>query len=503
MTGMSEVVAELGQVREAFERPTLRLLDSKWAPVVLAVFRSSFGRENEAIAAERFHAQVDAYFDQLRFAGEDVPPGRQGRILCTSWVKGQWLKRTVTDDGVEEYALTSHAADALELVRNLTRERALISESRINMILKTVSDWALEVNPDREARLADYDRRIASLQSERDRIARGGVLDAVTDERMLDGWENLLQLVRSLPVDFKRVEESVQGMHRQLVTEFREEDRPIGEVLDDYLAKSDELMTMTRAGQAFDGAVALMRSDTLTKGLRENLEVLLAVPVTSEILNTDDEKDVRGIVPVIRRGVDDVLSQRSRLSATLRDHIVNHDMRGDRQLDEVFRDINRHLGKWMETAGPRDYVPVELLAQTHSISNLRENLYDPSHDEPLAPLAVEESGEPVEVSLDAIRLEGGPSLRDLRSRLSKAFGDREYESFGAFFNELGPDLRRPVEILGLLHLASQVTDLASRTTTEIYTALRTNGDVVDLEVPTVSLNEDEANALASTTGEIS
>ena len=38
---MSDVIAELVHVRDAFSKPTLRLLHRKWAPLVLAVFRTS------------------------------------------------------------------------------------------------------------------------------------------------------------------------------------------------------------------------------------------------------------------------------------------------------------------------------------------------------------------------------------------------------------------------------------------------------------------------------
>ncbi len=56
---------------------------------------------------------------------------------------------------------------------------------------------------------------------------------------------------------------------------------------------------------------------------------------------------------IIRRGIDDVLAQRSRLTTTLRDHIVNHDIVRDRELDATLRQINQQLAVWMETAVPQ------------------------------------------------------------------------------------------------------------------------------------------------------
>ena len=70
---LSEIVAELVRVRDAFDKPTLRLLDRKWAPVVLAVFRTTFTRDQRTVPAERLHQQVDNYLDELRLAGQARP----------------------------------------------------------------------------------------------------------------------------------------------------------------------------------------------------------------------------------------------------------------------------------------------------------------------------------------------------------------------------------------------------------------------------------------------
>jgi hypothetical protein len=145
---VSDILAELSRVRDAFDKPTLRLLDRKWAPLVLAVFRTTFTRDQRSVPAERLHARVDNYLDELRLAGEPVPDGA-GRALCMQWLGQNWLVRTRDDIGAEHYSLTSHALEALDLVQSLTRDRALISESRIHTILDVVRRVATDANPDR------------------------------------------------------------------------------------------------------------------------------------------------------------------------------------------------------------------------------------------------------------------------------------------------------------------------------------------------------------------
>lgn len=492
---MSDVVTELARVAEAFEKPTLTLLEGKSAHVVLAVFRSAFGQDNTEIHIDRLHTQVEAYLDELRFAGvANLPKERSGKQWCAIWRKGQWLQQDVDDEGAEVYALTSHAIEALDLVRNLTRERAGISESRINMILKEVRDWAMVVNPDREARLREYDDRIARLTRERERIAGDAPLDTVSDDKMLDGWDNLLQLVRSLPVDFKRVEEAVQGMHRQVVADFRNEDRPIAEVIDEYLVKSDELMTMTRQGQAFDGALALLRDQRQLGDLRRDLTVLLSHPVTADILSGEDTRDIRSTVLMIQRGLDDVLGQRARLTGTLRDHIVHHDIDRDRHTAALLRRVNQHLSKWMETASQKSRVPVDLLPAKAAFGHLPQRFYDPANDAPPPPLD-DSVDDTTGLSLEQIREQGGPSLDDLRARLLEVLASDSHNTAAAFFNELPIELRRPVEVLGVLHLMSRAYDLDQATDNELFTTFDANGGVRVYRAPRVDLSTNQADAL--------
>jgi hypothetical protein len=452
---MSEIAAELARVREAFDKPTLRLLDRKWAPFVLAVFKSAFSRDRRTVQADRLHSQVDAYLADLRSMGTAVPGGT-GRALCVQWMNDQWLYREAGEDE-EQYSLTSSALEALLLVEGLSRDRALISESRLTTIVDTVRHRATEANPDREERIRRLDAQIAQMSAERDRLADGGEIAAATNSQMHEGYNNLVDLIAQLPSDFKRVEESVAGMHRQIVNDFRGEERPISEVLDEYLAKTDTLMSSTAEGRAFEGALMLLRNDELLQDLKNDLETILLHPFALE-LSHNERQGFMATVSLIRKGIDDVLTQRNGLTTTLREHIVNHDVVKDRELERLLREVNKELARWMETAGPRATVTAELMPGTLEINHLREKFYDPDAHVPPPPLDDVSDEAPEPPSLDEMRTQGGPLLDDVRAALVRALESGEATSLGDAFNSLSPDLRRPVEILGLLQLATQISE---------------------------------------------
>ncbi|MER6667098.1 DUF3375 family protein [Amycolatopsis japonica] len=495
---MGEVVGELARVRDALERPTLRLLDGKWAAFRVAVLRCSFSRDRRSVQADRLHVQVDTFIDELQGQGIDVPSNANGRALCNAWVNDQWLFRDNSPDGNLVYSLTSFALEALDLVQGLSRERVLVSESRLTTILDTVRRWAMEAAPDAEARIERLNTQIRELKAERDRLQAGGEVAAASDDRMLDGYTNLIDLIGQLPSDFKRVEESVLDMHREILRDFRDDDRAVAEVLDEYLRKQDELVKGTPEGRAFDGAFVLLRDDALLLELRENVHVILAHPAAAA-LDSGDLNDIRGAEIVIRQGTKDVLTQRRRLTATLKEHIVNHDALQERELGRVLRGIERELSTWMETAGQRASVPLELLPPMAKVGHFRERLWDPASAAPPPPLEPLDDDTPEPPTVEQLRLQGGPSLEDLRAALLDAITDGDLDTVGQLFNELPSELRRPVEILGLLHVVSGAGALHDTEESEVYEAVRAGGVRRNFLVPVIPLSESDTVAVEGLT----
>ena len=484
---MSDIVGELARVKGAFEQPTLTLLHQRQAPVVIAIFRSAFGRDTRTIGAARLHEQVETYLGELRLAGAtDIPTG-SGRDLCLRWMRGQWLVRSTEDDGTEVYTLTSHAQDALALVKSLTRERASLSEHRISTIVSAVRRFNTEVNPDRAARVANLDTDIARMTAERDRLLAGGDMPAVSDDYMIEGYNELLQLVAALPSDFARVEEAFANLRTQVLASFRAENRPAGEVIDDYLNRADSLMTATAEGRAFEGAFALLRDDELLLQLREDLGALLDHPVADDLLVEVDRRELRNTVSLIRAGIVEVLAQRNRVTATLRDYIVTHDLTRDRELDSVLRQLEAEVATWMQTAGPNTKVPKALLPPRLEVTHLRERFHDPANEAAPPPLAERVDDRPSDLSLADLLKAGGPSLGALRDALDDALtSPNPFDSLGVVFDGLDPELRRPVEIFGLLHLATNQQNLTSHPDTEVYATIRPNGTTRALAVPRIA-----------------
>ena len=494
---MSEVSGELARVRSAFEQPTLTLLHQRQAPVLIAVFRAAFGRDNKPIPTPRLHAQVEDHLAQLRVGGETDTPTGTGRELCQRWMRGQWLVRSLDDSGQEVYALTSHAQQALELVKTLARDRATLSEHRIATLLNTVRRFNSEANPDRTARVSILGAEIARLSAERDRLVDGEEIEPVSEGYLTEGFTELQLLVSALPSDFARVEERFAEIRAEILASFRAEDRPAGEVIDDYLARADSLMTATAEGRAFEGAFALLRDDAMVAQLREDLTALLDHPLSDGLLADADRAELRGTVRLIREGLDRVLSQRSRVTSTLKDYIVSHDAARDRELEQTLRQIESELMTWLAASGPRATVDLPLLPARVDVEHLRERFHDPADDIAPTRLADTAGSTAAPPSFAALKAQGGPSITVLRQRLDEALRSLDpAASLGEVFDSLDPSLRRPVEILGLLHLAAD-HELPVEATLERFRAVRADGSERTFAVPRVPLPDPDLAPLAT------
>ncbi|WP_257953780.1 DUF3375 family protein [Nocardioides sp. B-3] len=221
--------------------------------------------------------------------------------------------------------------------------------------------------------------------------------------------------------------------------------------------------------------------------LREDLTALLDHPLSDTIPGEPDRAELRGTVRLVRDGLDRVLAQRSRVTATLREYIVSHDDARDRELEQTLRPVESELMAWMATTGPRASHDVPLLPARANVDHLRERFHDPADDVLPDRIAVADPADAPTVSLASLMAQGGPRLGSLRERLEQALIDLlPAASLGELFDGPEPSMRRPVEIFGLLHLAAE-HGWESDDTLESYATVRHDGSRRAFAVPRMPL----------------
>ncbi len=454
----------------------LDLLHQTYAPFVVTVLAMVFTAERSAVAVADAHAEIGGALNQLRAAGYgeegQMPlPSGSARDLCRQWVNAGWLVRQVLDNEVEVYRLSAHGVGALEVAGRVGGSRTRVSESRVRTLLEAVERLAQDADPDVMARIARLEVEIRQREQELERLERGGVLDAVDDEQLLEQAENVLHLVRELPADFARVAESIKAIQRDVVTELRQDARPTGEVLGEYLERGQQIMDATPEGRAFAGALRLIGDPEQIDDLSGRLRTVLRHRFT-ELLSEPQRREFLDIARRIERGVKEVLTAQRQASHVITTQVRNHDPMRDRQVDELLREVMTGLHRWMPHSKHKE--PVEPLRRLPAagIEHLRQSLSDPRPPQPPAPLA--EWDEDMMPDTDT-RAWGGPNYAALEEHLAHFAADADAIDIAAVFSAAPEEIRRPVDLLGLLELGhrSGMTDTETVVTVEAVRPDRT------------------------------
>lgn len=482
---MSDVAAYLSRLDEARENPTLRLLNMKWAAVILAVFAEAFGDEHRPVRTEVFHSQVAVLLDELRELGYPVPDG-EPRDLCRSWVDALWLKRLPDDaNNGEIYELTSYTLEAQRTINGLAREQVLLSDSRLAMILNSAQDLALEASPDREHRIQILQDEIARLQAQLDDLVAGGEINTASDDKMLNGFLSLADLLGQLPGDFQRVTEGIRRIHRDMVQGFRGEGLSKGEVLDAYIEKSEQLTSHTREGRAFESALTILNDHQQMDSFRENLRAILR-HAFAESLRADERREFADANTMLSRGLDTVIRERHKASRSLRDHLTSRDSAQERELGQLLVRIQDELRIWMQDARPRDTVPLDRMPSKLDLDWVLTRFYDPSADKPAPDLRDVTELAPATWSLEELRRWGGPLGDEVRSGIADLFETGEAHTVGEAFNLLPDNLRRPVEVFALMQTLTNLPEVWAAMAdgeVEFVTAVRPDGSRRTMHIP--------------------
>jgi len=460
----------------ALDAPAVRFLArSKHSAFVVAVFRSAFAADTAQVPTHVLHERVEQAQGELAAEGVDVPAGT-GREVCRGWLRDRWLRRIASINDAEVYVKTTHAESALTMIERNGRARPQLSESSIATILHAAEQCAIDANADAEARISRLDQQIAALTVERDRIVGGGGVEVASDARMLERLANLERLLVDLPADFLAAAEAVDEIHRDLADAFRSDDRAAAAVIGDYLTRLDALAADSRAA-AFIGASELFRDDTARQHLSDDIETFLTHPFT-RLADPEGLTRARNAVFTLQAGLNQVLQRRRRASDTLRARIqqrTDHD--GEvRGLLNGIRDALIGVGR----SGRRFHSPPGLLPTEVTVGHLSTRFHDPDDHLPPPPLhdADADPDDGSDLSFEELRRYGGPAYAALHEAVAARLAARGAVALAEVFADLDPDLRRPVDLLGLLQLAG--TDAPSAGELMPHPAVRPDGSEVVL-----------------------
>ena len=128
MSSADAISARLRDLELLTKGPAWALTRS--APWVIAVLQASFTRTRPQLPLEEFHADVDAFLEQLRRQDPALGGAANGKSFGDEWTRKQFLTRR-NQSGQIVYEVTEPAARVLAFLDSLSSERSTLNGSRL------------------------------------------------------------------------------------------------------------------------------------------------------------------------------------------------------------------------------------------------------------------------------------------------------------------------------------------------------------------------------------
>ncbi|MER7797178.1 DUF3375 domain-containing protein [Microbacterium sp. NPDC096154] len=437
----------------AFQSPMLALLHKRHAPLVVTLLASVFTSVRPSVPVADAHTEIGDALEQLRAAGREALPVGSARELCRQWVDAGWLVRQADDADTEVYRLSAHAVGALDIASRAGGPRARVTHSRVRTLLDAVERLAQDADPDVLRRSARLNTEILRLKRELDRLDRTGVVETADEERLREDAENVLSLVRELPADFTRVAESIRALQREVVAALRQDERPTGDVLREYLDRAEHVLDATAEGRAFAGALRLVGDPERLEELSAQLDLVLRQPFATS-LPQQQRDELANLSRQIEQGLDTVLTAQRTASRVITTQVRHHDPLRDRQVDDLLRDAMVELAGWMPTTRRNEPVRGLRRLPRAQVGPLRTTLDALRPQRAPAELAVwADDDDPA--TLAEARSWGGPRYAELRAHIEELTRRGGVVDLAAAFEAAPDELRRPADLVGLFEIADR------------------------------------------------
>lgn len=499
---MSGILDVYDRLSRCYEKPTLRLLTNKWAQVSMAIFTDAFPDPSCGKGTELMHAQVDAYLREFADAGVEVPLRENGarsitgRELCQErWMReDRWLAIYPLDSGETEYRLTADAIEAMEIMDKLSSTAVLLSSPRMDTIMRAIENTALMVNPDYEVGLEQRKKRLAQAQSELDDYVAHGGMGPIGDETVRASTANLMDLLRQVPSDMRRVEEMLVAQGNDLIEEFRSDERPPGQIVGDYIKRGEDIFTSTESGKVFDGAMETLGDAQANSAIADDLKLISNAPQLANA-SLEARQDIRHAWDPLRAGVEGILGQRRKSSRTIRNALSQHDILKDRELTRDLKDLERLAWDWARASKRNTRGPLEESLTAAATQPIVRQPYESGDHTPPPPL-VEHEREGGQIDIGELLRQGGPTTKKVLDAIAQAMPTDADTDIATLFNALDSGLRREVELCGIMQLATDLQVDIEHADTAVYETVALDGSVRRWTAPRIVVDAPFRESLA-------
>ena len=258
-----------------------------------------------------------------------------------------------------------------------------------------------------------------------------------------------------VPVDMSRIEEQMYDERNNLIDAFHADDRPGGVLVGEYLQRSDDLFSGTDAGQVYNGAIKMLSNRRLNSQISSRVRMI----TRSDALAGLEERE-RGALErswkQLVNGMNGVLKVRRSCSEAVSNAITQYDHEIYREYSALLKELYRVVLERGMTQSPLAKSPMADPIGTAEVETLMYRLSARPAKQPPPPLHQADDADVPRVDLKRLKYYAGARTPEVLAAVEEAMGDADAMSLSVAFNRLEGDLRREVELTGLMRLALKV-----------------------------------------------
>jgi len=290
------------------EQLAWKLLHADNAPLILAFVTELF-RESSEVPFGQARSVLDIELARSREQGL-LDAQTNAAAYLRQWIQAGWLREL--DDALSK---TDACEVALRFCRGLDQRDSHSTASHLRIVQDAVRDLAIALDPSPEHRLSFLESRKAALQRDIDDL-NAGVVHELSAAEQRERIREVYQLASVLNSDFRRVEEEIRTLDRDLRIQMIESNSNRGDVLAHLLGQED-LLANSDAGRAFEGFFKLLMDQNRSTELREQLRAIMGSK-SVEHLSSEQQRFLNRLMNELTQESDRVFRVRRRTHEGLR-----------------------------------------------------------------------------------------------------------------------------------------------------------------------------------------
>ena len=235
--------------------PSLKLLRSRNAPLILSFLYSQFKEEGEInIQNEKLVNQLAWYLEELDYSDDEddllsfgTDNYERAKKYIETWTNENYLRNYIDDTEKVIYnVLTQHTERVFQMLDLLQERKFVGTESKFKDIFHKLKELVDNNTEDPKKKIEELEERKRKIDEEIRRIKRDGNVAKYEDYQIQSRFEDVTRLTNELIGDFKEVEDIFKIITRDVYEKQSQYDLSKGKILHytfdalDTLKESDQ-----------------------------------------------------------------------------------------------------------------------------------------------------------------------------------------------------------------------------------------------------------------------